>query len=365
MSVRPRIPSSRFKVSLGITHFIRIPLLNQYSSSQIQETLWQVANDPLAATVPPKTYQPLQSLSLSIASLSLPTEESKNRATFLLQDLVNQDWQDLFSKAQETRSTTRISSTANPGTLSNDDRFGPRPLIVDLVGLGESVFRHSPSNLQSIMGLYTFIKEPLGILESFCAGVLQNFLDAGLARRDPLQGHREGFGEFLQVKAISTKGLRSGIPNTKPSLRHLRRRDIVPKFDASKALFPSGLLSRSRDMLQVQIAHLGNEPPILHHRYVLVLYFSPPCGNADSEVLGGLCEKFKDVVWGKGVHLDRVCISKLGPEDIFEDEQCVGKRYHDIASVPLPGVTSEPRSFEKLEIPYRWATAETQGRDCA
>ena len=82
-------------------------------------------------------------------------------------------------------------------------------------------------------------------------------------------------------------------------------------------------------------------------------------------MLGGLCEKFKDVVWGKDVHLDRVCISRLGPEVIFEDEQRIGVKYHDIASVPLPGVTWEPRSFEKLRIPHRWATAESQGRDWA
>lgn len=82
-------------------------------------------------------------------------------------------------------------------------------------------------------------------------------------------------------------------------------------------------------------------------------------------MLGDLCEKFKDVVWAKGIHLDRVCISKLGPEDIFEDDQCIGKRFHDIASVPLPGVTWEPRSFETLRIPHRWATAETLGMNGA
>ena len=252
-------------VSLGLTHFIRIPLLNQFSSSQIQKTLWQVANDPLAATVPPEAYQPLQRISLSIAALRLPTKESENRATSLLQDLVNQDWRELFSKTQEARST-RILSTANLGTLSNDDRSGPRPLIVDLVGLGDSFFRHKPSNLQGTMRLYAFIKEPLGILGSFRAGILQNFLDAGLARRDPLHVPREGFNRNLQVEAISTKGLRSGIPKTKPSLRHLGV-DMVPRFDASKALFRvfsscSGLLYKSRDMLQYQLAHTTHSPDV-------------------------------------------------------------------------------------------------------
>lgn len=236
MSVGSRIKSNLFTHKSEIRHFIRIPLLNQTSSSQIQETLWQVANDPLAATVPPKAYQPLQSLSLSIASLSLKTEDNRNRATSLLQDLGNQDWRELFSKAQAARSNTRISSAANPETLSNDDRLGPRPLIVDVVGLGDSVFRHTPSNLESVMLLYIFIKEPMGLLETFCAGMLQKFLEAGLAKRNAFQGHREGF-EFVQAKALSTRGLSSGVPCIKPTLKGLRRRDMVPRFDASKALF--------------------------------------------------------------------------------------------------------------------------------
>lgn len=111
---------------------------------------------------------------------------------------------------------------------------------------------------------------------------------------------------FLQTNATSSKLLSSGIPCNKPNLQHLRR-DRCPRFDA-------------RD----------------------------------------LCSKFKDIVWGTDVHLDRVCISELGSEDILENEQCIGKRYHDIASVPLPGITWKPRSFEYLRIPHRWATAETR-----
>ena len=181
---------------------------------------------------------------------------------------------------------------------------------VDLVGLGDSPLRHSPSDLRSVMSLFTFIKEPLGLMQSFCSCLAQEFFAAGLARRNTI--HRDYGGlQFGQTKCISTLGLKSGIPKTKPSQKHLGS-DLTPRFDA-------------RD----------------------------------------LCEKFRDVVWAKDVHLDRVCISEIVPEDIFEDGQVIGKRYRDIVSIPLPGVTWEPRSFEYLRIPHRWATAESQGRDRA
>ena len=141
------------------------------------------------------------------------------------------------------------------------------------------------------------MKEPTDILRSFCSGISREFMGAGLERQTPLQGNL-GDRRFCQARAIDTKGLSSGVLNTKPSLERFKTY-IRPKFDA-------------RD----------------------------------------LCEKFKDVVWGKDVHLDRVCISALkSQKDIFEDGQKIGSRYDDIVSVPLPGVTWEPRSFEYLRIP--------------
>lgn len=139
-------------------------------------------------------------------------------------------------------------------------------------------------------------------------GLSRKFFDAGVERRTPPQARQVNRSEasFLQANAISLKSLSSGIPCNKPNPKHVRR-DRCPRSDA-------------RDF----------------------------------------CEKFKAIVWGNGVHLDNVCISELGSEDILENGQCIGNRYHDIASVPLPGVTWKPRSFEYLRIPHRWATAETR-----
>ena len=133
MSVRSR-QSSDFKRVSNLTHFIRIPLLNQSSSSQIQKTLWQVANDSVSATVPPLAYQPLQRLRLTVSPLSLPTQEDKEHAISLLQDLGKQDWQKLFLKAQVAPFNAQDSSTLDAERPSNGhaNQLGPRSLVVSL-----------------------------------------------------------------------------------------------------------------------------------------------------------------------------------------------------------------------------------------
>ena len=181
---------------------------------------------------------------------------------------------------------------------------------VNLVGLGESPLRHDPSDLRSVMCLHIFLREPSDLFQSFCSCLRQEFSAAGLAIRTPTERDNGGLA-FRQARALDTKGLGSGIPKTKPKLKGFGL-ELRPRFDA-------------RD----------------------------------------LCEKFRDVVWAKDVHLDRVCISEFLPENIFEDGQIIGVRHRDIVSIPLPGVTWEPRSFEPLRIPYQSATAESQGRDRA
>ena len=175
---------------------------------------------------------------------------------------------------------------------------------VDLLGLGPSPLCRSSYNPRSTLNLHTFIKEPSVLFQSFCSSLYREFAAAGLAKKTPVQ-KEAGDLQFYQAKVIDLRGLKSGILNTKPTVKHLRV-DIAPRFDA-----------------------------------------------------GDLCEKFGDVVWAKDVHLDRVCISETIPEDILEDGQIIGKRHRDIVSIPLPGVTWEPRSFEYLRIPHRGATSES------
>lgn len=114
------------------THFIRFPLLNQSSSSQVQENLWRVANDPVSASIPPSAYRPLQRLSLSIAALQLPSERKRKQAISLLHHLGKREWQKLFSQLQTAPSNTSISSTAKKEWLNNKpvDHFNLPPLAV-------------------------------------------------------------------------------------------------------------------------------------------------------------------------------------------------------------------------------------------
>ena len=114
---KARVPSS-WKIKLNLTHFIRIPLLNQTSSSQIQKTLEQVASDPVSATVPLLAFHPLQSLNISIVALSLSTQQSRDRAIALLQHLGTQDWQKVFTKAQASPANGRMLSAFSPPPLN-------------------------------------------------------------------------------------------------------------------------------------------------------------------------------------------------------------------------------------------------------
>ena len=122
-SRRSRTVSNTWKHIFNITHFIRIPFLNQTSAPQIQETLWRVANDPLAASVPPLAYGRSQELKVSVASLSLPTQKSRDHAISLLQKLGKHDWQKLFLRIQQSR----------PYTREDVGQIGPQPLVVSVI----------------------------------------------------------------------------------------------------------------------------------------------------------------------------------------------------------------------------------------
>ena len=178
-----------------------------------------------------------------------------------------------------------------------------RNVQVDLVGLGGSRIgspvSRTPTSVETATRLYTYIEEPMGLLPSFCTALSQEFSDAGLERRDPSHTDRLE-SRFGQVRVLDTKQLNRNNESSPRNLKPLRR-----GFD-----------------------------------------------------LRGLREKYKDVVWAQHVHLDRVCISEIGPARMYEGDECVGFKYTDLASVPLPGVTWEPRQFESLRLPHRSKTKD-------
>lgn len=180
---------------------------------------------------------------------------------------------------------------------------------MDLVGLGESVNRHGPSTPWDVQFLYTSVKEPTGLLQWLCRGISQEFFAAGLEIRE--KWYKDlGDRAFSQVKVMDQPALGSRALSFDPTLKYMVRRR-APPFDA-RALF----------------------------------------------------EKFNDVVWAKGVHLDRVCISELWPRDIIRAGECIGVGFHDIVSIPLPSVIRY-RHFERLRLPSRPSTAESQESDRA
>lgn len=178
-----------------------------------------------------------------------------------------------------------------------------------MVGLGESVNRRGPSTPWDVQFLYTSVKEPTGLLQWLCRVISQEFFAAGLERREKWYKDLGGYG-FSQVRVMDKPGLGSRALNFDPTLKCMVRRR-APPFDAR-----------------------------------------------------ALLERFNDVVWAKGVHLDRVCISEVWPRDIIRGGECTGVGFHDIVSIPLPSVTRY-RSFERLRLPSRRSTAESQESDRA
>ena len=176
--------------------------------------------------------------------------------------------------------------------------------------MGVSVNRRGPSSPWDAQFLYTTVNEPTGLLQWLCRGISQEFFAAGLEKRD--NWHTDiGDRAFYQVKVMNAPELGHRGFTFDPTLKKIVRRR-APPFDAR-----------------------------------------------------AICEKFNDVVWAKGVHLDRICISEIGVKDVIEAGRGKGKVFHDIVSIPLPSVTREPRQYESLRLPFQQSPAESQESDGA
>ena len=150
----------------------------------------------------------------------------------------------------------------------------------------------------------------MGLLQSFCRIIFQEFLAAGLAKTDHLYKDI-GDRAFVETRVMDAPGLGSRALSFDPTLKRMvRRRD--PPFNARP-----------------------------------------------------ICEKFKDVVWAKDVLLDRVCISQGSTRDVVKAGECIGKQFHDLVSITLPGITRRPRDYESLRLPLRQSATESQGSDQA
>ena len=176
--------------------------------------------------------------------------------------------------------------------------------------MGVSVTRRGAPSPQDAQFLYTTVNEPTGLLQWLCKGISQEFFAAGLEKRD--SWHTDiGDRAFYQAKVMNAPGLGHRALTFDPTLKGMVRRR-TPPFDAR-----------------------------------------------------AICERFNDVVWAKGVHLDRICISEIGATDVFEAGERIGKVFHDIVSIPLPSVTREPRQYESLRLPFQRSPAESQESDGA
>ncbi|KAL8868692.1 MAG: hypothetical protein Q9198_008090 [Flavoplaca austrocitrina] len=53
-----------------------------------------------------------------------------------------------------------------------------------------------------------------------------------------------------------------------------------------------------------------------------------------------LLPKYEDLRWTEEFSLEKLCISKLGIQDLYRKGTLIGEVYRDVACIPLPGVSA-------------------------
>ncbi|KAL8635495.1 MAG: hypothetical protein Q9228_007014, partial [Teloschistes exilis] len=69
------------------THFLRVPLARAISTPQLQKSLQQIAEDPLAANLPSAAWTSPDLIHLSFGSLMLDTPARVSKAKQVLHDI--------------------------------------------------------------------------------------------------------------------------------------------------------------------------------------------------------------------------------------------------------------------------------------
>jgi activating signal cointegrator complex subunit 1 len=284
-----------------LTHFLCIPLVNESSRSQLQDSLSRFstevrslkpptrvsrsgeqelgnaspsASEPIAvnsaesqqntgddALIPERAIRPLGTLHLTLGVMSLQSEEKVDEAIHFLRSI---DMASLLEEAAELRDQ---DGSAPQPSESKAASAAPEPLTISLSSLTSM---HPP---QKTSILYTAPSDPTARILPFCASLVNLFRSADLVLPDdrPLKLHA------TVVNTIYAKagGRGSGHgPNAKAPIR----------LDAREVL-----------------------------------------------------ERYQDWVWAKDVKVGKVAICKMGAKKILgEGGKIVAEEYEEVASVSLP-----------------------------
>lgn len=266
----------------GITHFLRIPFATSRSNPQLLHSLGNVAQDPIAVALPRAAWKFPDELHYFVGVLSLRKPGRLDRAIRLLREL-NMD------RISETIAATSVTDDLTKPARWSAEMVEPvQAPTISLQGLRPAKERF----LRVTKELNCDIKENRPWIEQFKQIVSKIFQDAGLLQVTSLTSRS------LSLMLMSTRWLRTDIPNDKPTLK-AKHAFLEPSFDASD-----------------------------------------------------LVAKYRDFKWIIDFPLERLCISELGVKHIVRNGEVVGTGYHDIASVPLPGSVSSGAPDRKSNDTY-------------
>lgn len=193
------------KKKYGITHFLRLPFATPESTPQLLQSLRHVSQDPITAALPQAPWKTPNELHQSFGSLSLRKPGRLDRAIQLLRDLN----MDRIARAIAASSDTDIvtkSTCRSSGMVQS-----VQAPIISLQGLG--VYRAQERFLHGTMELTCDIKENRRWIEQFRLIVSKIFQDADLIQvSSPIS-------RALCLQLMTTRYLRTDVPNTKPTLK--------------------------------------------------------------------------------------------------------------------------------------------------
>jgi len=210
--------AARNKKKYGITHFLRIPLATDKSTSQLLRSLKQVSQDPIAAALPRAAWNTLDELHYLVGPLSLLKPGRLDRAIRLLREL------DMKQIAKAIAATSGTDVVKQPASRSTETVYSVQSPIISLQGMGLA-----PTDKHFLRKTKTIscnIRESRPFLEQFRMTVSKIFEDADLIQvAGPVS-------RPITLKVMSTSYLRTNVPNTKPTLKAMNK-FLEPSFDAS------------------------------------------------------------------------------------------------------------------------------------
>ncbi|KAI4271096.1 MAG: hypothetical protein LQ337_006255 [Flavoplaca oasis] len=260
------------------THFLRIPYATAESTPQIVSAVERLAKDPIAAALPRQAWLAPGQFHHNLGSLSLRTPGHVETALRILNDLKSS-----YSAAFGANGRLSEKDIIYSADIVEDHLHNPkngllqrsRPPAIVMQGL------HRDEYFPIMKSFRCYVKEPEPFLQPFRSMMIDAFSQAGLMPTTPKQGSCD-----ITQKMMDLTYTRTDIPKAESKTPEGISDHYPPKFDASHLL-----------------------------------------------------PKYEDFRWTEKFSLEKLCISKLGLQDLYRKETLIGEVYRDIACIPLPGVS--------------------------